>query len=86
MSDILTQPLTEKARLRLLAEEPPLTVYDAEDDNNEWPEAALHEDLREGLTIDEVVFDSDTTVTYFFGNGLYAVEDIDAVTFMEELG
>ena len=86
MSDTLTQPLIEKARLRLLAEEPPLTVYDVEDVNNEWPEAALHEDLREGLTIDEVVFDSDTTVTYFFGNGLYAVEDIDAVTFMEELG
>lgn len=82
----MSNNITEKARLRLLAEEPPLTVYDAEDDNNEWPEAALHEDLREGLIIDEVVFDSDTTVTYFFGNGLYAVEDIDAITFMEELG
>lgn len=82
----MSNNITEKARLRLLAEEPPLTVYDAEDDNNEWPEAALHEDLREGLTIDEVVFDSDTTVTYFFGNGLYAVEDIDAITFMEEIG
>lgn len=78
--------LNERVTQRLLREKPPLTVYDAEDDNNEWPESGLYEDLRDGLVVEDYVIDSDTTVTYFFGNGLYAVEEIDAITFMEELG